>query len=194
MSCLDRMCLTISSDTTVHTTKAAYMWSWYWPQFILWSSQREPCQYPCSDHGHIQKSHYIETRQFHVTVHRRNWSCIIQDHLGWMCYLASYCLVSRTIMICQIVGLLSTFVFLNTLLGGGGSFSAGGPGKDVYSRLYLDVLKRYPWVQNATAYHHTDNDSGLFCTCDSSTPSDVSWFEQQPWCRYRCFCFVRWNV
>lgn len=25
---------------------------------------------------------------------------------------------------------------LNTLLGGGGSFSAGGPGKGMYSRLY----------------------------------------------------------
>jgi processing peptidase subunit alpha len=66
-----------------------------------------------------------------------------------------------------------TFAVLNTLLGGGGSFSAGGPGKGMYSRLYLDVLNRYPWVQNATAYHHAYSDSGLFCIYGSSVPSDV---------------------
>lgn len=34
------------------------------------------------------------------------------------------------------------FCVLNMLLGGGGSFSAGGPGKGMYSRLYLNVLNR----------------------------------------------------
>ena len=29
------------------------------------------------------------------------------------------------------------------LMGGGGSFSAGGPGKGMFSRLYLNVLNRY---------------------------------------------------
>ena len=66
-----------------------------------------------------------------------------------------------------------TFAVLNSLLGGGGSFSAGGPGKGMYSRLYLDVLNRYSWVQNCTAYHHAYNDSGLFCIYGSSAPSDV---------------------
>ena len=32
------------------------------------------------------------------------------------------------------------FCVLNTLMGGGGSFSAGGPGKGMYTRLYLQVL------------------------------------------------------
>jgi len=34
------------------------------------------------------------------------------------------------------------FCVLNMLLGGGGSFSAGGPGKGMFSRLYLNVLNR----------------------------------------------------
>ena len=32
------------------------------------------------------------------------------------------------------------FCVLNMLMGGGGSFSAGGPGKGMYSRLYTNVL------------------------------------------------------
>jgi processing peptidase subunit alpha len=32
---------------------------------------------------------------------------------------------------------------LNMLMGGGGSFSAGGPGKGMYTRLYTNVLNRY---------------------------------------------------
>ena len=35
------------------------------------------------------------------------------------------------------------FCVLNMLMGGGGSFSAGGPGKGMYTRLYLNVLNRY---------------------------------------------------
>ena len=34
------------------------------------------------------------------------------------------------------------FCVLNMMLGGGGSFSAGGPGKGMYTRLYLNVLNR----------------------------------------------------
>ncbi|KAK3235373.1 hypothetical protein CYMTET_54421 [Cymbomonas tetramitiformis] len=50
---------------------------------------------------------------------------------------------------------------LVTLLGGGGSFSPGGPGKGMYSRLYTRVLNRYHWVQNCTAFHSVQNDTGL---------------------------------
>ena len=32
---------------------------------------------------------------------------------------------------------------LNMIMGGGGSFSAGGPGKGMYTRLYTNVLNRY---------------------------------------------------
>ncbi|KAI0841449.1 peptidase M16 inactive domain-containing protein [Hypoxylon sp. FL0890] len=51
---------------------------------------------------------------------------------------------------------------LNTLLGGGGSFSAGGPGKGMYSRLYTNVLNQHPWVESCMAFNHSYTDSGLF--------------------------------
>ncbi|KAK8809248.1 hypothetical protein WA171_000832 [Blastocystis sp. BT1] len=37
---------------------------------------------------------------------------------------------------------------LQTLLGGGSMFSAGGPGKGMYSRLYTDVMNRYGWFES----------------------------------------------
>ncbi|KAI6809535.1 hypothetical protein KC342_g18331 [Hortaea werneckii] len=51
---------------------------------------------------------------------------------------------------------------LQTLLGGGGSFSAGGPGKGMYSRLYTNVLNQYGWVESCIAFNHAYTDSGLF--------------------------------
>ncbi|KAI1781505.1 peptidase M16 inactive domain-containing protein [Hypoxylon cercidicola] len=51
---------------------------------------------------------------------------------------------------------------LNTLLGGGGSFSAGGPGKGMYSRLYTNVLNQHAWVESCVAFHHSYTDSGVF--------------------------------
>lgn len=36
----------------------------------------------------------------------------------------------------------TTVCVLQQLLGGGSSFSAGGPGKGMYSRLYREVLNR----------------------------------------------------
>ena len=59
------------------------------------------------------------------------------------------------------------------LMGGGGSFSAGGPGKGMYTRLYINVLNRYHWMYNATAYNHAFIDSGLFCIHASSPPSQL---------------------
>jgi mitochondrial-processing peptidase subunit alpha len=35
---------------------------------------------------------------------------------------------------------------INTMMGGGGSFSAGGPGKGMYSRLYLNVLNKHHFM------------------------------------------------
>lgn len=35
------------------------------------------------------------------------------------------------------------FAVLNMMMGGGGSFSAGGPGKGMFTRLYLNVLNRF---------------------------------------------------
>ncbi|PNY24810.1 Mitochondrial-processing peptidase subunit alpha [Tolypocladium capitatum] len=51
---------------------------------------------------------------------------------------------------------------LQTLLGGGGSFSAGGPGKGMYSRLYTNVLNQHGWVESCVAFNHSYTDSGLF--------------------------------
>lgn len=51
---------------------------------------------------------------------------------------------------------------LQTLLGGGGSFSAGGPGKGMYSRLFTNVLNQHGWIESCVAFNHGYSDSGLF--------------------------------
>ncbi|OVF10155.1 putative mitochondrial-processing protease subunit [Clavispora lusitaniae] len=62
-------------------------------------------------------------------------------------------------------GLLSSDLYalatLQKLLGGGSSFSAGGPGKGMFSRLFR-VLNQYPFVENCSCFHHAYSDSGLF--------------------------------
>ncbi|XP_076627484.1 mitochondrial-processing peptidase subunit alpha isoform X1 [Colletes latitarsis] len=62
---------------------------------------------------------------------------------------------------------------LNMMMGGGGSFSAGGPGKGMYTRLYTNVLNRYHWLYSATAYNHVYADTGIFCVHASCTPFHV---------------------
>ncbi|KAG8225571.1 hypothetical protein J437_LFUL002088 [Ladona fulva] len=62
---------------------------------------------------------------------------------------------------------------LNMVMGGGGSFSAGGPGKGMYTRLYTNVLNRHHWMFNATAYNHAYVDTGLFCIHASAPPNYV---------------------
>lgn len=47
------------------------------------------------------------------------------------------------------------------LLGGGDSFSAGGPGKGMYSRLYRELLNRYYWVEGAEAFVNLHNETGV---------------------------------
>lgn len=59
---------------------------------------------------------------------------------------------------------------LQTLLGGGGSFSAGGPGKGMYSRLYTNVLNQHGWVESCAAFNHSYTDSGLFGIAASCSP------------------------
>ena len=63
---------------------------------------------------------------------------------------------------------------LQTLLGGGGSFSAGGPGKGMYSRLYTNVLNQHFWVESCVAFNHSYTDSGLFGISASCAPSHVA--------------------
>ncbi|CAG8003665.1 unnamed protein product [Penicillium salamii] len=60
---------------------------------------------------------------------------------------------------------------LQTLLGGGGSFSAGGPGKGMYSRLYTNVLNQHGWVESCIAFNHSYTDSGIFGITASCSPT-----------------------
>ena len=65
---------------------------------------------------------------------------------------------------------------LQTLLGGGGSFSAGGPGKGMYSRLYRNVLNHNSWIESCVAFNNSFTDSGLFgiaATCDPDRVGDM---------------------
>lgn len=62
---------------------------------------------------------------------------------------------------------------LNLMMGGGGSFSAGGPGKGMYTRLYTNVLNRHHWMYSATAFNHAYGDSGLFCIYASAPPNSL---------------------
>ena len=51
---------------------------------------------------------------------------------------------------------------LQTLLGGGGAFSSGGPGKGMHSRLYTDVMQQHHMVENCVAFNEQHSDGGLF--------------------------------
>lgn len=62
---------------------------------------------------------------------------------------------------------------MNMLMGGGGSFSAGGPGKGMYTRLYTNVLNRHHWMYSATAFNHAYGDAGLFCINASAPPQNI---------------------
>jgi processing peptidase subunit alpha len=60
---------------------------------------------------------------------------------------------------------------IQLLLGGGGSFSAGGPGKGMYSRLYTHILNHYSQVDHCAAFHHIYTDSSLFGLFASFLPN-----------------------
>jgi len=62
---------------------------------------------------------------------------------------------------------------LNSLMGGGSSFSPGGPGKGMYTQLYTTVLNQHHWAYSAIARNHSYIDSGLFAIYGSSHPSHV---------------------
>ncbi|XP_065197208.1 mitochondrial-processing peptidase subunit alpha-like [Sycon ciliatum] len=62
---------------------------------------------------------------------------------------------------------------LNTLMGGGSSFSAGGPGKGLFSRLYTNVLSQNFFVMSAIATNYPYADTGLFTFNGSCSPGDL---------------------
>ncbi|EAN32501.1 Insulinase (Peptidase family M16) family protein [Theileria parva strain Muguga] len=51
---------------------------------------------------------------------------------------------------------------LQSILGGGGSFSTGGPGKGLTTSLYNNVLNRYEFVESCMAFNTVHSTSGLF--------------------------------
>lgn len=51
---------------------------------------------------------------------------------------------------------------MQKLLGGGSSFSAGGPGKGMHSRLYRAVLNQYYWMESAECVAQSFSNTGLF--------------------------------
>ena len=64
-----------------------------------------------------------------------------------------------------------SYAVLNAYMGGGGSFSAGGPGKGMYTHIYQGVLTQHHWVYWAMAQNHAYTDSGIFCLLGSAHPS-----------------------
>jgi len=62
---------------------------------------------------------------------------------------------------------------LNTMMGGGASFSAGGPGKGMYTRLYQNILNRYPFVQAASVFNAFYNETGIFGAYGAAPPSEM---------------------
>lgn len=67
---------------------------------------------------------------------------------------------------------------LQKLLGGGSSFSAGGPGKGMFSRLYTRVLNQYPFIENCTSFNHLYIGSGLFGINISASPNAANVMSQ----------------
>lgn len=51
---------------------------------------------------------------------------------------------------------------LQQMMGGGDSFSAGGPGKGMYTRLYSNVLNKHHWIQSVSCFDSIHTDSSLF--------------------------------
>lgn len=50
---------------------------------------------------------------------------------------------------------------IQSILGGGSDFSAGGPGKGLHSRLYTNIVNR-PAVDHCSAFQNMYSDNGLF--------------------------------
>lgn len=71
---------------------------------------------------------------------------------------------------------LASITVLQMFLGGGGSFSTGGPGKGMHTRLYTDVLNRHHWVESCQASSVMYTDSGLFTIYSTVVPEAADKF------------------
>lgn len=61
---------------------------------------------------------------------------------------------------------------IQMLLGGGGSFSSGGPGKGMYTRLYTHVLNHYHTIDHCASFHHIYADTSLLGLFASFVPNE----------------------
>lgn len=61
---------------------------------------------------------------------------------------------------------------IQMLLGGGGSFSSGGPGKGMYTRLYTHVLNHYHTIDHCASFHHIYADTSLLGLFASFSPNE----------------------
>lgn len=71
---------------------------------------------------------------------------------------------------------LAAITVLQMFLGGGGSFSTGGPGKGMHTRLYTDVLNRHHWVESCQASSAMYADTGLFTVYSTVVPEHAGDF------------------
>jgi len=65
---------------------------------------------------------------------------------------------------------------LNMMMGGGGHFSAGGPGKGMYTRIYQEALGQYDWLNGLQCTHSIYEDSAIFAyygTCSPEYSKDL---------------------
>jgi len=72
--------------------------------------------------------------------------------------------------------MLAAATVLHMFLGGGGSFSTGGPGKGMHTRLYMEVLNKYHWVESCQASSVMYVDSGLFTIYATIVPQYAAVF------------------
>jgi len=71
---------------------------------------------------------------------------------------------------------LMSMCTLNMMMGGGGHFSAGGPGKGMYTRIYQEALGKYAWLNGLQCTHSIYEDSGIFAyygTCSPDFSNDL---------------------
>lgn len=66
------------------------------------------------------------------------------------------------------------YAVLQILMGGGASFSAGGPGKGMCSRLYQEVLNKYAWARECSAHVYIHNDVHVFGVYGKAEPAAMS--------------------
>lgn len=71
---------------------------------------------------------------------------------------------------------LAAITVLQMFLGGGGSFSTGGPGKGMHTRMYTEVLNKHHWVESCQASSVMYADSGLFTVYATVVPQHADNF------------------